>query len=50
MSQHEVISYEGIEQLSLDAFVRPSYLISGSPVHLVCTSLLFTLHVQWMAS
>jgi topoisomerase-4 subunit A len=26
MSQHEVISYEGIEQLSLDAFVRPSYL------------------------
>jgi topoisomerase-4 subunit A len=26
MSQHEVVSYEGIEQLSLDAFVRPSYL------------------------
>ena len=26
MSQHEVIPYEGIEQLSLDAFVRPSYL------------------------
>jgi len=26
MSVNEVISYEGIEQLSLDAFVRPSYL------------------------
>jgi len=26
MSQNEVVSYEGIEQLSLDAFVRPSYL------------------------
>ena len=26
MSQHEMVSYEGIEQLSLDAFVRPSYL------------------------
>ena len=26
MSQNEVASYEGIEQLSLDAFVRPSYL------------------------
>ena len=26
MSQQEVISYDGIEQLSLDAFVRPSYL------------------------
>jgi topoisomerase-4 subunit A len=26
MSQNQVISYEGIEQLSLDAFVRPSYL------------------------
>jgi len=26
MSQNEAISYEGIEQISLDAFVRPSYL------------------------
>ena len=26
MSQNEVVSYEGIEQLSLDAFVRPSYM------------------------
>ena len=26
MSENEVISYEGIEQLSLDAFVKPSYL------------------------
>ncbi len=26
MPQHEMISYEGIEQLALDAFVRPSYL------------------------
>jgi topoisomerase IV subunit A len=26
MSQQEVVSYEGIEQLSLDDFVRPSYL------------------------
>ena len=26
MSQNEAISYEGIEQLSLDAFVKPSYL------------------------
>jgi len=26
MPPHEVVSYEGIEQLSLDAFVRPSYL------------------------
>jgi topoisomerase-4 subunit A len=26
MSQNEVISYEGIEKLSLDAFVKPSYL------------------------
>ena len=26
MSQQEVVAYEGIEQLSLDAFVRPSYL------------------------
>jgi len=26
MSQNEVVAYDGIEQLSLDAFVRPSYL------------------------
>jgi topoisomerase-4 subunit A len=26
MSQQEVVAYDGIEQLSLDAFVRPSYL------------------------
>ena len=26
MSEHKMTSYEGIEQLSLDAFVRPSYL------------------------
>ena len=26
MSENEVIAYEGIEQISLDAFVKPSYL------------------------
>jgi len=26
MSEQKITSYEGIEQLSLDAFVRPSYL------------------------